>query len=190
MYKQWASKCDGGWGGAGPGPATVVGDVHFSPSAEERHVRRQAAGAGAAGDVRVGDGDPVTVDHQPQVGLQARVGRLGGEEELVDSFNGSLEHSGPPVEASAHVHQNLTVLDPVHLAKELAGVRGKEVDLFGRPWEKEETLLILILLVIEREMEDSESSTNFSQSLYHILSFSCNLSSNLMESQYKMAGDT
>ena len=133
MYKQRASERDGGCGGAGPGPATVVGDVHFSPSAEERHVRRQAAGGGAAGDVCVGDGDPVVVDHQPQISLQARVGRLSGEEELVDSFNRSFEHSGPPVEGSAHVHQNLTVLDPVHLAKELAGVRGKEVDLFGRP---------------------------------------------------------
>lgn len=49
---------------------------------------------------------------------------------------------------------------------------------------------VIVIVVIEREMEDSESSTNFSQSLYHILSFSCNLSSNLMESQYKMAGDT
>lgn len=78
------------------------------------------------------DRHPVIVDHQPQIGLLASSGGLGGEEELVDPFGRSPEHSGASAEGSAHVHQNPAVLDSVHLPSELAGVRSKEVDLFGR----------------------------------------------------------
>lgn len=74
---------------------------------------------------------PVVVDHQPQVCLLAIPSRLSGEEKLVEAFDWSLEHSGSPVEGPAHVHQNLAVLDPVHLPAELARKRSKEVDLLG-----------------------------------------------------------
>lgn len=107
-------------------------DVDHGPPAEEGHVRGQTAHTGGTGHVCVRHSHPVTVDNQPQVSLLTRVGCLSGEEELVDPFNRSPERSGSPAEGSAHIHQNLTVPDPVHFTCEKARVRGKEVDLSGR----------------------------------------------------------
>lgn len=76
-------------------------------------------------------GHPVVVDHQPQVSLLAPPSALRGEEELVDAFDWSPEHSRSPAEGPAHVDQNLAVLDPVHLPRQLARIRSKEVDLLG-----------------------------------------------------------
>lgn len=132
LYEQRATERDGRGRSVGPGPATVLGDEHYGPPAEEGHVRGQAADGGGTGDVCVRDCHPVIVDHQPQIRLQASSGRLSGEEELVDSFDRRSERAGSSVEGSAHVHQNLAVLDSVHFPSELARKRSKEVDLFGR----------------------------------------------------------
>lgn len=78
------------------------------------------------------NGHPVIIYYQPQIGFKALNGCLSGEEELVDSFDGSPEHTSPPVEGSAHIHQHLAVLDPVQFAIDLGWVRRKEVDLLGR----------------------------------------------------------
>lgn len=112
-----------------------MGHIHDGPPAEEGHVRGQATDGGGTGDVCARDSHPVTVDHQPQISLETSVGSLSGEEELVDSFDRSPEHSGSSAEASAYIHQQLAVLDSVHLACELSGVRGEEVDLFGEHWK-------------------------------------------------------
>lgn len=111
LYKQRAPKRDGHGSGVGPGPTTVLSDVHHGAFAQEGHVGGQAAHRGGAADSGEGDAHPVTVDHQPQLGLNA--GGLSGEEELVDSFDRSPEQPGFAVEGSAHVHQNLSVLDSV-----------------------------------------------------------------------------
>lgn len=135
LYKQWTTKCDGGGGGVGPWRTTVLGDVDDSAPAKEGHVGRQTAHGRRTGDVSVRHGHPVVVDHQPQVGLLAPPSTLSGEEELVDAFDRSLEHSGSPVEGPAHINQNLAVLDPVHLPRQLARKRSKEMDLLGRHWK-------------------------------------------------------
>lgn len=109
-----------------------MGDVHDSASAEEGHVHRQTTNGGGTGHVTVRDSYPVTVDHQPQIRLLTSSACLGGEEELVDSFDRSSEHSGSSVEGSAYIHQHLAVLDPVHFSCELPGIRSKEVDLLGK----------------------------------------------------------
>lgn len=114
LYKQGAPKRNGGGSGVGPGPTTVLSDVHHGAPAQEGHVGGQVAHGGGAVDAGEGHGHPVTVDHQPQLGLHA--GGLSGEEELVDSFDRSPEQPGFPVEGSAHVHQNLSVRDPVHFS--------------------------------------------------------------------------
>lgn len=74
---------------------------------------------------------PVVVDHQPQVRLLAPQSTQSGEEKLVDAFDRSPEHSGFPVEGPAHIDQDLAVLDPVHLPRQFARKRSKEVDLLG-----------------------------------------------------------
>lgn len=130
MYQQGAPKRDGGGRGVGPGPTAVLGDVHHRAPAQEGHVGGQTPHGGGTAHAGVGDAHPVTVDHQPQLGLHT--GGLGGEEELVHPFDRSPEHPGSSVEASAHVHQNLTVLDSVHLAHELSGIGREEVDFSGR----------------------------------------------------------
>lgn len=114
MYEQRAPKRDGHGSGVGPGPTTVLSDVHHGAPAQEGHVGGQAAHGGGAAHAGVGDGHPVIVDRQPQLGLNT--GGLSGEEELVDSFDRSPEQPGSSVESSAHVHQNLSVLDSVHLS--------------------------------------------------------------------------
>lgn len=114
-----------------------MGDIHYRPFAKEGHVCRQAANSGGTGDVCVRDSDPVAVDHEPQISLKAGICCLSGEEELVDSIDWSCEHAGSTVEGPAHVHQHLAVLDSVHFACELAGVRSKEVDWSGKGWKKE-----------------------------------------------------
>lgn len=81
--------------------------------------------------MRVRHCHPVVVDHQPQVRLLAPPSGHSGEEELVEAFDGSLEHSSFPVVGPAHIDQNLAVLDPVHLPLQIAGKRSKEVDLLG-----------------------------------------------------------
>lgn len=114
MYKQRAPKRDGRGSGVGPGPTTVLSNVDHGAPAQEGHVGGQAAHGGGAAHVSVGDRHPVSVDHQPQ--LRLNTGGLSGEEELVDSFDRSPEQPGFCVEGSAHVHQNLSVLDSVHFS--------------------------------------------------------------------------
>lgn len=111
LYEQRAPKRDGGGRGVGPGATTVLSDVHRGALAQEGHVGGQAAHGGGAAGAREGHAHPVIVDHQPQLGL--RPGALGGEEELVDPFDRSPEQPGSSDEASAHVDQNLSVLDSV-----------------------------------------------------------------------------
>lgn len=130
MYKQGASKSDGGGSGVGPGATAVLGDVHHRPLAQEGHVGGQTAHGGGTANAGVGHAHPVIVDHQPQIGLHAS--GLSGEEELVDSFDWSPEHPVFLVEGSAHIHQNLRVLDPVHFVHKLSRIGGEEVDFSGR----------------------------------------------------------
>lgn len=132
LYEQRAPKGDGRGSGVGPRPTAVLGDIHDSASAEEGHVRGQTTNSGGTGHVSVRDSYPVTVDHEPQIRLLTSSARLGGEEELVDSFDRSSEHSGSSVEGPAYVHQHLAVLDSVHFSCELPRIRNKEVDLLGR----------------------------------------------------------
>jgi len=106
-----------------------VGDIDYGPPAEERHVSRQTSNGGGTGDMCVRDSYPVIVDHQPQISLNAIIGCLSGEKELIDSFDRSPEDAGSPAESLTHIHQHLAVLDSVQFSSDLPRVGCKEVDL-------------------------------------------------------------
>lgn len=141
LCKQGAPKSNGHRSSIGPGPTTVVSDIHHRTLAQEGHIRRHASNRWARGDTCARDSYPITIDHKPQLRLKAGIWRLCGEEELVDSIDGGFERAGSPVKASAHVHQHLAVFDPVHFANQLARERCKEVDFCGWHWARRECIV-------------------------------------------------